>query len=332
MRAINRLLNLTARLFAAREMGILLVLIVMCLVLSFTTEGFAQVENLLLVARQFSMFATMGVGMTMVIVTGGIDLSVGSVLALAGCAAAKCMLWLGPYAGGEIAAVAGILAGLGAGLVCGVASGLIVAAVRIPPFIVTLGMMSITRGLVYVITRGWPITGLPPAFFFLGQGRLWIVPVPVVSMFIVAAVGAVFLSRTRVGRSIYAVGGNEEASRLSGINVGYVKFFVYSTCGLLAGLAGVTTASHLSSAQPSSGLTNELDVIAAVIVGGTSLMGGSGTVLGTLIGAALMGVLRNGLVLLGVSANWQLIPIGIVIVVAVIFDQFRQMRRGRVQA
>ena len=313
-----------------RETGILLVLIGLCLVLAFATTGFAEVENLLLVARQFSMFATMGVGMTMVILTGGIDLSVGSVLALSGCAAAKCMLWLTPHANAHVVVSAGIAAGLATGLACGLINGLIVAKVGIPPFIVTLGMMSIARGLVYVITRGWPVS-VPDEFLFLGQGRIWIVPVPVVCMVVIAVAGAVFLSRTGLGRHVYAVGGNEEAARLSGINVDSVKLLVYSLCGLLAGFAGVTTASYLMVAQPSSGLTNELDVIAAVIVGGTSLMGGSGTVLGTVVGAALMGVLRNGLVLLGVSANWQLVPLGIVIIAAVVFDQLRQRRRERAQ-
>jgi len=317
--------------FAVRETGILLVLVCMCLALAFTTPRFAEVENLLLVARQFSMFATMGVGMTMVILTGGIDLSVGSVLALSGCVAAKCIVWLAPHADAHIVVFAGILAGLATGLLCGLVNGLIVAKLGIPPFIVTLGMMSIARGLVYVITRGRPVVELPDEFFFLGQGRIWRVPFPVVCMLVIAFIGAVFLARTRLGRNIYAVGGNEEAARLSGINVDKVKIVVYSLCGLLAGFAGVTTASHLSSAQATSGLTNELDVIAAVIVGGTSLMGGSGTVLGTVIGAALMGVLRNGLILRGVSANWQLIPLGTVIIVAVVFDQLHQRRRERTQ-
>jgi ribose transport system permease protein len=313
-----------------RETGILLVLVGLCLALAFRAPGFAEVENLLLVARQFSMFATMGVGMTMVILTGGIDLSVGSVLALSGCAAAKCMLWLAPDANTHAVVSAGIAAGLATGLACGLINGLIVAKVGIPPFIVTLGMMSIARGLVYVITRGWPMS-VPDEFLFLGQGRVWIVPVPVVCMVVIAAGGALLLSRTRFGRHTYAVGGNEEAARLSGISVESVKLLVYALCGLLAGFAGITTASYLMVAQPSSGITNELDVIAAVIVGGTSLAGGSGTVLGTVIGAALMGVLRNGLVLLGVSANWQLVPLGIVIIAAVVFDQLRQRRRERAQ-
>ncbi len=331
MNTLKTILEFKTRVFAVREMGILLVLIAMCVALSFR-PGFAEVDNLLLVARQFSMFATMGVGMTMVILTGGIDLSVGSVLALSGCAAAKFIVWLAPHADAHVVMFAGILAGLATGLLCGLANGLIVAKLGIPPFIVTLGMMSIARGLVYGITRGWPVD-LPKeqTFFLLGQGRIWIVPVPVVCMLAIALVGGVFLSRTRLGRNIYAVGGNEETARLSGIDVDKVKIVVYSLCGLLAGFAGVTTASYLSSAQSTSGLTNELDVIAAVIVGGTSLMGGSGTVLGTVIGAALMGVLRNGLVLLGVSANWQLVPLGSVIIVAVVFDQLRQRRRERAQ-
>jgi len=316
------------RAFAVREMGVLLVLVGLSLALAVRALGFAEVENLLLVARQFSMFATMGVGMTMVILTGGIDLSVGSVLALSGCVAAKCMLGLPPHTDAHLVVLAGMVTGLATGLVCGIVNGLIVAKVGIPPFIVTLGMMSIARGLVYVITRGWP-TEVPDEFLFLGQGRIWIVPVPVVCMVVIAGGGALFLSRTRLGRHIYAVGGNDEAARLSGIYVDNVKLLVYALCGVLAGFAGITTASHLSIAQPNSGITNELDVIAAVIVGGTSLAGGSGTVLGTVIGAALMGVLRNGLVLLGVSANWQLVPLGIVIIAAVVFDQLRQRRRER---
>ncbi len=303
--------------FQRRETAALVALILLFIVLSVVRpEAFPTKDNLGIVARQFSMIATMGVGMTMAIVLAGIDLSVGSVLALSGCITALLMT-KGFYV------PLSILAGLVCGAFCGFINGIAIVGVRMPPFIATLGMMSIARGLTYVITGGWPITGLPESFFFLGQGMIGPLPMPVIVMLFCIIVGHIVMSNTAFGRSIYAIGGNEQAAFLSGIKINRVKISVYTLAGLLSGLAGIVMTSRLSSAQPNSGLGIELDVIAAVIIGGASFAGGEGTIVGTFIGAAFMGILRNGLVLLNVSAFWQQVVIGAVIMSAVAIDFFR---------
>ena len=306
-----------------RETAAFVALVLLFVVLSAVRpKSFPTQENLGIVARQFSMIATMGVGMTMTIVLAGIDLSVGSVLALAGCVAALSMTK-------GISVPLAIILGLLCGAFCGFINGIAVVGVRMPPFIATLGMMSIARGLTYVITGGWPITGLPERFFFLGQGMVGTIPMPVVIMFLCLIVGHIIMNNTVLGRAIYAIGGNEQAAFLSGINVNRVKIIVYTLAGLLSGLAGVVMTSRLSSAQPNSGLGIELDVIAAVIIGGASFAGGEGTIVGTFIGAAFMGILRNGLVLLNVSAFWQQVVIGAVIMGAVAIDFLRTSRMQR---
>lgn len=307
-------------LFQRRETAALLALILLFIVLSIVrSQSFPTKENLGIVARQFSMIATMGVGMTMAIVLAGIDLSVGSVLALAGCISALLMTK-------GVSVPLSIVAGLVCGAFCGFINGIAIVGVRMPPFIATLGMMSIARGLTYVITGGWPITGLPEPFFFLGQGMIGPVPMPVLVMLFCIIIGHIVMSNTAFGRSIYAIGGNEQAAFLSGIKINKVKISVYTLAGLLSGLAGIVMTSRLSSAQPNSGLGIELDVIAAVIIGGASFAGGEGTIIGTFIGAAFMGILRNGLVLLNVSAFWQQVVIGAVIMGAVAIDFLRTRR------
>ncbi|MBC7330219.1 ABC transporter permease [bacterium] len=306
-----------------RETAAFLALVLLFVVLSAVRpKSFPTAENLGIVARQFSMIATMGVGMTMAIVLAGIDLSVGSVLALSGCVTALSMTK-------GINIPLAVLFGLLCGAFCGFINGIAIVGVRMPPFIATLGMMSIARGLTYVITGGWPITGLPEKFFFLGQGMIGAVPMPVVIMFFCLIIGHIIMSNTVLGRAIYAIGGNEQAAFLSGINVNRVKIIVYTLAGLLSGLAGVVMTSRLSSAQPNSGLGIELDVIAAVIIGGASFAGGEGTIIGTFIGAAFMGILRNGLVLLNVSAYWQQVVIGAVIMGAIAIDFLRTSRMQR---
>lgn len=314
------MLNLN-RLFQRRETAALLALILLFIVLSIVRpKAFPTKDNLGIVARQFSMIATMGVGMTMAIVLAGIDLSVGSVLALAGCITALLMTK-------GVNMFLAILLGLLCGACCGFINGVAIVGVRMPPFIATLGMMSIARGLTYVITGGWPITeGLPKAFFFIGQGMIGPIPMPVLVMLFCIIVGHIVMSNTAFGRSIYAIGGNEQAAFLSGIKINRVKVIVYTLSGLLSGLAGIVLSSRLSSAQPNSGLGWELDVIAAVIIGGASFAGGEGTIIGTFIGAAFMGILRNGLVLLNVSAFWQQVVIGAVIMGAVAIDFLRTRR------
>lgn len=313
-------MGLLTYLLRRRETGAGVAFVLVFLALSIMRrETFLTAENLLTVARQFSMIGIMGVGMTMTIILAGIDLSVGSVLALAGCITALSMkkgIAVGPA----------ILLGLIVGATCGFVSGIAIIGVKMPPFVATLGMMSIARGLTYVITGGWPIIELPKSYLFLGQGNIGGIPMPVVVMLVCVAIGHIILSNTILGRDIYAIGGNEQAAFLSGIKVDKVKLIVYTLSGLLSALAGIVLTSRLSSAQPNSGLGAELDVIAATIIGGASFSGGEGTVIGTLIGAAFMGILRNGLVLLNVSAYWQQVAIGGVIMGAVAIDFLRRRK------
>ncbi|MCM8749998.1 ABC transporter permease [Thermomicrobiaceae bacterium CFH 74404] len=311
------------RLTGFKEFNILGALLLLCVFLSLTTEAFLTTGNLFGVARAFSLTAIVAIGQTLVILTGGIDLSVGSVLALAGLSTGMLLQagWPLPLA---------MLAGLGVGIAFGLFNGLMVTRVGLPPFIVTLGTLSIGRGLVYVLTKGYPVT-IPydyAPFIALGQGYLWIVPIPVVIMVALTVAGVVFLNATTLGRYIYAVGGNPEAARLAGIPVDRVKLFAYVTCSTLAALAGLILVARLVSAQPSAGLGFELPVIAASVIGGTSLMGGEGTVLGAVLGAAIMGVLENGMVLLGVSTYAQQAVTGTVILLAVALDIWQKRRRG----
>ena len=297
----------------------LLGLIIICVILTIATPNFLSADNLLNIARQISINGIVAVGMTIVIVTGGIDLSVGAVAALASCAAGLLMAKGYPVAGA--AAI-----GLGVGALAGTINGLLITLLRITPFIVTLGMMSMARGLALVLTDGVPIDELPPGFLALA-GDWAGIPVPLLVMAAVACAGALILSRTRLGRYAYALGSNEEAVRLAGIPLARYKIGIYAISGLLAGVAGLVLAARVSSAQPTAGGLMELDAIAAVVIGGASLMGGRGTIFGTIVGAAIIGVLRNGLVLLDVSAFWQQFVIGAVIVLAVALDQLRH--RGR---
>jgi ribose transport system permease protein len=308
------------RLFSFREAGILFVLIALCVILSIVAPRFLTLRNVTNVVRQFSVIAIMSVGMTYVIITAGIDLSVGSIIALSGCMTAWFLvegypIWLS------------VLIGLALGALTGIVNGLLIVKVRLAPFIATLGTMGIARGLVLALTMGYPIQPFPEAFEVIGRGYLGPIPIPVVIMTVVVIAGHIFLSRTTIGRYIYYVGSNPTAARLSGLNVGRILILVYTVAGLLSGLAAVVLVSRLTSAQSNMGTGWELDAIAAVVIGGTSLAGGEGSVLGSLIGAALMGVIKNALILLGVNVYWQSVVIGIVIVLAVALDAWRQSRR-----
>jgi ribose transport system permease protein len=290
-------------------------LIVLAGVLTALSPNFLTVDNLMNVARQISIIGIVAVGMTLVIVTSGIDLSVGSVVALASCTTGLLL-----NAGWGVAPAIG--AGVLVGTLAGVLNGVIIAKWRISPFIATLGMMSMARGLALVLTDGSPIDTIPSEFLWLA-GNWGPVPVPVILMGLVALVGALVLGKTRLGRYAYAMGSNEEAVRLSGIPLDRYKIAIYAFSGLLAAVAGMVLTARISSAQPVAGNLLELDAIAAVVIGGASLMGGRGTIFGTLIGVAIIGVLRNGLVLLDVSSFWQQFVIGVVIVLAVAIDQLR---------
>jgi ribose transport system permease protein len=306
------------RLFKTDEAGIALALVLLCTGLSFACPEFFTADNLLTVARQFSVYGTIAVGMTFVIVAGEIDLSVGSVLALAGCLSARLVTER------EWPLAAAMAAALAAGGMAGLLNGWLTVRLGIPSFIITLGMMSVVRGATYVLTQAMPISGLPDSYLFLGSGTVLGVTVPVVTMAVVALAGGILLARTRFGRAVYAVGGNLEAARLSGVATGRVRILCFTMLGTLSALAGMLVAGWVTVAQPVAGEGYELDVIASVIIGGASFSGGKGSVLGTMLGATLMGVLRNGLILLGVNVYWQKVAIGTVIVAAVMLDHLRR--------
>ena len=297
----------------ARQFGTVIGLAVLCAVLWALTPHFLTVSNLLNIAQQTSINAIVAAGMTFVIISGGIDLSVGSIVALAGVALGA-MLQTGyplPVA---------LAAALAAGTACGMLNGALVSVGGLPPFIATLGMMSAARGTALVFTEGRPISGFDDGFRALATGSIGFVPAPVVVMILVYVVAHLVLTRTTFGRYTYAIGGNEEATRLSGVAVRFHKTLIYGTSGLICAVAAIVLTARLNSAQPIAGMMYELDAIAATVIGGTSLMGGEGTLAGTLVGALIMGVLRNGLNLLGVSSFLQQIVIGVVIVSAVLVD------------
>lgn len=297
------------------QYGALVVLALLLLGMSMSSKEFATVGNLTNVARQVSINAVISAGMTFVIITAGIDLSVGSLVALAGCVGMIVLNWTD-------SSIIGVMAGIALAGLSGAVTGAIVAWTRIPAFIVTLAGLTILRGLALIITGGSPIIKFEGGFRFLGQGVLWGLPVPVLIMGAVMLAMHIVLTRTAFGAHVYAVGGNEEASRLSGINVAITKLRVYTIGGLLTGLAGMILMGRLSSAQPNTGEGFELDAIAAVIIGGTSLMGGRGTIWGTLVGAMVIGILNNGFNLMAVDAHYQLVAKGVIILLAVLLDQY----------
>lgn len=299
------------------EQKSLIALLLLVIVVSFLNPNFFTVGNLLNILRQTSVNAIIAVGMTLVILTAGIDLSVGSVLALSGAFAAT-MIAL------EVPVMIAVPVALLAGALLGAVSGVIIAKGKVQAFIATLVTMTLLRGVTMVYTDGRPIsvgfTDTADAFAWFGTGYVLGIPVPVWLMVVVFAGAWYLLTQTRFGRYVYALGGNESATRLSGINVDRVKIGVYAICGLLSALAGIIVTSRLSSAQPTAGMGYELDAIAAVVLGGTSLMGGKGKIMGTLIGALIIGFLNNALNLLDVSSYYQMIAKAIVILAAVLVD------------
>jgi ribose transport system permease protein len=301
------------------KMYALLGLISLSIILSILSPYFLTTANLLSIALQTAIIALLALGQVYVIISGGIDLSVGSILALSGVVSAQLLVAGWPT---TFAVIAGVLAGALLGFI----NGIVITKGKLPPFIVTLGMMGVARGISLVLTEGLPVSGLPESFTNLGNERLFYIPIPVIFLIVVAFIATFILSRTIFGRYVYSIGSNEEAAQLSGINVHFHKLMIYVVCGLLSGLAGVLLTARLVSAQPSAGMGYELDAIAAVVIGGASLIGGVGTVGGTIIGAFIMGVLRNGLNLLNVSPFWQQIAIGVVIVLAVYLDQVRRKK------
>jgi len=303
-----------------RQLGTLLGLFGLIIVFWIMTPYFLTVSNFLNIAQQTSINAVIALGMTFVIISGGIDLSVGSVLAFAGVVTAGLL-------GVGVPIFLALLLGIIVGFLCGSVNGVLIAWGHLPPFISTLGMMSIARGAALLFTGGRPISGFSQGMRFLTEGRLFFIPMPVFIMIVLYIIGHIVLTRTKIGRYAYAIGGNEEASVLSGIPVKLYKLLIYGISGLLSGMAAILLTARLNSAQPIAGLNYELDAIAATVIGGTSLMGGEGSILGTLIGAFIMGVLRNGLNILGVSSFIQQIIIGTVIIGAVLIDMFLKRRK-----
>lgn len=290
-------------------------LILLCVIISILTPRFLNVSNIMNVFTQVSVNAILAIGMSFVILTGGIDLSVGSTLAISGAISASII-----RATNSI--FLSIIVALIIGAIIGLMNGVIVAKGKIQAFIVTLATMTIFRGVTMVYTNGTPISGLSDKFMLIGNKKiLGYIPVPAIITIVVLIIAWYILSQTRYGRYVYALGGNEDSARLSGINTDKIKTLVYVICGITAALSGVITTSRVGSASPNAGLGFELDAIAAVVLGGTSLAGGEGTVVGTIIGAMIIGVLNNGLNLAGVSAYYQSIVKGLVILLAVLIDK-----------
>jgi ribose transport system permease protein len=319
----NPAARLARRLLANREMGVLLALLVLALVMSLASPYFLKPLNLFNVLRGMSTIGIMSIGVTMVIITGGIDLSVGALLAVTGMFTARLMYGgMFPW----LCAAFGFALGLSLGMV----NGLVITKVKVNAFITTLGMMSIARGFTYLLAtgvQGTVASNIPmrnASVNFIGDGYLGPVPFPIVEMLVLVAIASWFLKNTVLGRQIYAVGSNDEAARLSGVNVNRVKLFTYAATGVLCALAGIMSGGLLATAATNAGEGNELDVIAAVVIGGASLSGGVGTVIGAIFGAAIMAVLRNAFVLLHLPAFLQTVSIGVVIILAVASDNLRR--------
>lgn len=319
------------RVLRARETGVLIALLLMCIFLWQVSPAFLTVRNLLNIGRQISLIGIMAIGMTFVLISREIDLSVGSIYALSGLATGMLLIAGAPL---WLALLIGLLIGVSAGA----ANGLLSTYGLLPSFIATLGMMSVLRGIALLLTNGQPVTinessGVAPdtlsAFFFIGQGRLLdVIPMQLVFFIAVSLIGWVLLSKTVFGFRVYAVGGSDKAARVSGIKVYQTKILAFVIMGFLAALSGILSLAFLPSGQAGrTGVGVELDVIAAAVIGGASLSGGEGTILGTILGVLIIGVLRNGLVLTGVSPFWQEAIIGLVIILAVGLDKWTSSRR-----
>lgn len=300
--------------------GMLFILIALILLMSFLSPTFFTTGNLLNIVRQMSVVGIIAIGVTIVIITTGIDLSSGSVVALVSVVAAT-------FAKGDAYPLfVPILIGISLGMLIGMINGTIIAKGRIAPFIVTLGMMTGARGAALLFSDGRPIGGLSDSFKFIGQGDLFGIPVPILIFALVGAVSYMLLNKTKFGKYVYAIGGNEQAATIAGVNVDRYKIYIYGYAGLLSAVAGLILTSRIASGQPTSGTMYELDAIAAAVIGGTSLSGGIGTIGGTVIGALIIGVMNNGLDLLNVSSYWQQILKGAIITVAVYLDSRKNKR------
>ena len=300
-------------------------LLILCITLSLLSDKFLTVDNGWNVLRQISVNICISVGMTLIVLTAGIDLSVGAVLAFSGAIAAGLLKSGISFPGSDIfigfTLLGAVIAGILTGSFLGFFNGWVITKFKVPPFVATLAMLTVARGFTMLWTKGYPISGLGNNFAIIGTG--WFLGIPIlVWIAAIIIISAIIISnKTTLGRYIYAIGGNENAARLSGIHIDKVKIIVYSIAGGLAAIGGIMVTSRLDSAQPNAGMGYELDAIAAVVIGGTSLSGGRGTIIGTVLGAIIIGVLNNGLVLLDVSPFWQQVVKGMVILLAVMIDK-----------
>ena len=320
----NKGMSILGRFFMAKESGIIVVTLLFAITISIINPVFISISNLFNVFRATGFTLVTALGMTCILIAGGLDLSVGSVLALGGCIGGIAMTSLG------LNMWLSILIGCASGLIIGLINGIVIVKLRIPPIIMTLGMMYIARGIVNIVTLGVPIYPLPAEFQSLEQVDLFGVPKVVLIAIVLAFLAHFFLKYTTIGRSIYAIGGNRETARLAGIDMPKITVICYCICSTLAALTGVIMASRLGSAQPSAGNGYEMTVIAAAIIGGTSTDGGSGTILGTVVGALFMNILTNAMTVMKVSVYWQNFAVGIILVLAVALDQYRRDRMTRI--
>ena len=300
--------------------AIYLVLVVLVAFFSIVSPVFLTKDNLFNILRQVAVVGIAAVGMTFVIITSGIDLSVGSIIGISGLLTAMMMV-------GGVHPVFAVIISLVAGLVIGLINGFIINQFSIPPLIATLGTLSIWRGVTYLLTGGLPVYGFTKGFAFIGQGYIWIFPVPVIIMILIFVGGYLILNKFTIGRYIYSIGGNEEAARLSGINVKNIRYFVYAASGLLCSLAGVVLLSRTNSGQPKAGTGYELDIITGVVLGGVSITGGEGKFIGVVAGILIMGILSNGMIITNVGDYVQRIVQGVVLIVAVGFDAYNQKQK-----
>ena len=304
-----------------KKFGIFFVLIALMAIFSIASPVFLSATNILNIIRQVSMIGIAAVGSTFVILTGGIDLSVGSQVTFVNIVCAYLMVKLG------FPPVISVFISIAIASCLGLIIGLMITKIKMPPFIVTLGFMSILSGAALIISKGLPIFGFPKSFSILGQGYLWLIPIPIIIMIVFIGIGSFVLNKTYFGRYLYAIGGNEEASELSGINVSKIKTIVYALNGMFAGIAGVIMLSRTNSGQPTTGGGGFLfDVMTAVILGGVSIMGGSGAISGVIAGVLIMGVLSNGLVLMNTNVYLQDVVKGLVLLLAVAFDCIQKNR------
>lgn len=316
--------NFMRRFLKKKTTTIFLVLVGMCIVLGFANKSFLMYENLASVARATAYTAILSIGELMVILICGIDLSVGATCGLSAVVSALMIANL------ALPLPVVILAGLLSGLIVGAINGSLIVGLKLPPFIATMGTTQIINSVALLLTDGKPVLGLGEDFLFIGQGKVLYLPVAMWILIVFAIVGSLFLNRTVTGRKLYALGGGEEAARLSGVRVKQLKIVTYVICGFMAAMCGIILCARMGSAQGSTGAGYQMDAIAACVIGGASMSGGEGNVSGTIIGAAIMCVIRNALVMLSVSTYWQSMIIGFIIIAAVMIDQFRRASANRV--